>query len=203
MRQHVKDRIDDVVGMIYEDGIVTSFPTTALIPLKYIPNCELTSYRRLAERNGTSVREISRYLGSSDGRTEYQRSRDRYLIMINTDRMPARVQWTIAHEAGHIFAGHMQEDWESRFSRQREIEEEADYFAASFLAPLWAICLLRVRSVSELQEKFGLSRTAASRRWREYQESGFGMRKRNSIDRPQRSNRPPDIWPDENDPWCN
>jgi hypothetical protein len=198
MRAHVKDRIDEIIGMIYESNIVTSFPTSSMLLLKYIDNCEWTDYRRLAEKNRTDIDGIAHYLGSRDGCTIYQRSRDRYLIAVNTDQHFPRLRWTTAHEFGHIFAGHFFEIEGQILQKQWYMEEEADYFAASFLAPLPAICMLRISSEKQLMETFGLSKTAAALRWREYQESGFGWKGRSA---PRRV-KPVNIWPEEGENWA-
>ena len=178
MRDRVKNRIDDVLGMICEDRIVTSYPTSATLLLEYMDNCRLVSYRYLADRNHVSMEEIIRFMGSADGNTTYKRSRNHYLIAVNGNRKPERVNWTTAHEIGHIIAGHFLETGSSRLPVNRCMEEEADYFAANFLAPLHEICLHRVRDERDLAEKFFLSRTAAHWRWQEYQASGFAPRRR-------------------------
>ena len=165
MREQVKLRIDSVIGMIYEDNIVKYFPTSSMLLLPYMENCGWKSYRDLAERHGGDVKEIARYLGSLDGCTIYQKSRDRYLIAVNTDRKFTRLRWTTAHEIGHILAGHFTELGVSRLPKTKLLEREADYFAASFLAPLAMIYELRISNPQELQKQFGLSRTAAAWRW--------------------------------------
>ena len=195
MRERVKNRIDDVLGMIQEDGIVQSYPTSAINLLPFMKNCEIIEYRTFARASGVSIQEIAMLMQSQDGCTTYDRVNDRYLIAVNTDRMPARVEWTIAHEIGHVVAGHLLEFDSPHLPRKRYLEEEADYFAANFLAPLYAICLLRVTSQQDLQKKFGLSRTAAYRRWEEYQQSGFGWREHAC--RQRREFRPVNVWPDE------
>ena len=196
MREQVKNRIDDVVGMIYADGIVTSFPTSSMLLLPYMTNCRYKTYRDMAERHGVSVQDIARYLESRDGCTIYQESRDRYLIAVNADQLFARLRWTAAHEFGHILAGHFLDLGVSKLPKTQVLEEEADYFAASFLAPLAMIRELRVSNPRELQERFGLSRTAAVWRWEEYQRSWFYSKP--SV-RTASTVRAPDIWPDEDE----
>ena len=196
MREHVKNRIDDVLGMIQEDRIVTSYPTSAMILVRYISNCGVTTYRDIANRRHVSVEEVIRYMESADGRTTYQRSRDRYLVAINGNRKPERVRWTVAHEIGHIVAGHFLEIKDSRLPARRYMEEEADYFAANFLAPLHVIAMMHVTSPEDLARKFCLSRTAARWRWQEYQASGFGWLRPGAG---RRSFDPVDIWPDDGD----
>ena len=195
MREPVKNRIDHILGMIREDGIVRSYPTSAMVLLRFIRNCEVMTYRDLAEKKGATVEELCRFLGSPDGCTIYQRSRDRYLICVNTDRMSERLRWTVAHELGHVLAGHFQEITESRLPKRWYFETEADYFAASFLAPFPEICACRIATEEQLQKTFGLSRTAARYRWREYQESGWGWKDRSR--RTARRARPVNIWPED------
>jgi Zn-dependent peptidase ImmA (M78 family) len=199
MREHVKNRIDDVLGMIQEDRIVTSYPASAMLLVKYMGNCRVRTYRDLADMKKVSVEEVIRSMGSADGRTTYQRSRNRYLIAINGNRMPERVRWTAAHEIGHIVAGHFLEVKDARLPVRRYMEDEADYFAANFLAPLHAIASLHVTSPEDLARKFGLSKTAARWRWQEYQASGFGWLKPVPHQRPF---DPEDIWPDDTENYA-
>ena len=94
----------------------------------------------------------------------------------------ARIRWTTAHELGHISAGHFIELAQNMPDIQqpsafREMEEEADYFAASFLAPIPALKALRVRRPADIRDWFGLSQTAAEYRWSDLQRQQYDERR--------------------------
>lgn len=213
MRDCIRHRIDQHVLYLYENALVgVSFPVQPLAVLMKLRNCRYISYRKLATETGKSVAELSRALGSPDGCTTYDGKNFRYLVAINPEgRSRARVRWTTAHELGHIAAGHFAElasDGRplASPSELEYMEEEADYFAASFLAPLAAVRMLRPKSAANIRDWFDLSQTAAEYRWAEYlrnreptvMDEHFRVFRPHSavLDGRLQCARPADIWPD-------
>lgn len=171
MREEVKNLLDLRIRMLYEHHIVSVFPVQPLTVLRMIPNCRCMSYRRLAEVSGRNLTEIVRACGSGDGSTTYDPILNRYLVVINYDgRSRARVRWTAAHELGHILAGHFLELGTDavRVSDLPCMEDEADYFAASFLAPIAAIRRIGAKSAADVRDWFDISQAAAEYRWAEF-----------------------------------
>ena len=87
---------------------------------------------------------------------------NRYLVLYD-DSMPARrLNWTLAHELGHILLGHLGEECPAA-------EREANVFAASLLCPTVALHYLEHRDGRALTEDdltavFPISREAAVNR---------------------------------------
>lgn len=73
-------------------------------------------------------------------------------MTVYDDRQPmARIRWTLAHEIGHIFLGHLLEIRERNISLRglseamyQVLEKEANFFAKELLTPLWLLKELNV-----------------------------------------------------------
>jgi len=170
MRENIKQRLDLAVFQIYSSLCLSQYPIEPKNIVRYVTNCRYMSYEKLAEVSGCGVRDVIRSCRSADGCTQFDRRNGRYLVLINeAGRSNERIRWTCAHELGHIAAGHfLDPDFAEQGRRRDEREEEADYFAASFLCPFPAISRLFVEDADELADCFGLSQTAALLRWSEY-----------------------------------
>ena len=85
-----------------------------------------------------------------------------------------RIRWTLAHEIGHIYIGHLEviEGAEIAYNEQRgfydQFESEADYFAWNLLAPLPILREMGIRSASEIKATYGLSNQAAALQFDRY-----------------------------------
>ena len=175
MRDHIQSQIDRAILSLYRDIRYPVFPIEPSIVIRKIPYCRYISYNRLAYVSNTSYLDVVAACNSLDGCTQYDVKKNRYLIAINDSEeysaSKARIRWTSAHELGHVLAGHFIEllDTCCNPSDMRDMEEEADYFAASFLAPLPAIKFLHVKRPADIRDWFGLSQTAAEYRWADYQ----------------------------------
>ena len=78
---------------------------------------------------------------------------DTTFICYDQDANKGRLKQSIAHEIAHIWLEHP--------SDEEPYETEAEYFAAYLLAPIPVIIKLRLNSVLEVQECFGVSYEAA------------------------------------------
>lgn len=197
MRDEVRILIDDAVSEIHRIMPVRVYPAHTDVLIRKMGNCRKISYQKLAELNGCSVKDIVRNLNSADGCTHFSRKTGRYLVAVNEDgRSAGRILWTTAHELGHIVAGHFLEIDGETLQPCRDMEEEADYFAASFLAPLEEIWKIRARRPSDIRKRFGLSQEASEYRWSEYLRSpyGVGLTVRTIVN-------PVDIYPGDGERW--
>lgn len=83
-----------------------------------------------------------------------------FIIFYNAHQNSARLNWTLAHEIGHIYLGHTCDE---------KIEEiEAHYFAAQLLMPEIVIIDLAIQhhgiNAEEISDYFHVSYTAACKR---------------------------------------
>lgn len=195
IRAEVRDRIDGAVAGLRETFPFHHYPARPELVIRKMESCRLVSYQQLAEVNRCEVRDIVRCLKSADGCTHYSRKTGRYLIAVNRDgRSAGRILWTTAHELGHIAAGHFLEIAEAVLPPSAVMEEEADYFAAEYLAPLEEIWKIRAKRPEDIRRRFGLSQEAAEYRWSEYRKSRYCEGKT-----VLRFGPAIDVWSDENE----
>ena len=117
---------------------------------------------------------------SDDAVCYYEIKTNRYIILYNDLDLVKmncfRYRFSIAHELGHIFLRHLNDErsriFRGSFSKKEydELEEEADQFAAYILCPYAAFTDLEVLSVGRLSSICHLSKFASERRYAEYME---------------------------------
>ena len=175
MRDEIKKTLDESILYLYENAFPSlTFPIEPFFVVNKLEKCRYVSCAKLAKISGQNIPDIIRACNSSDGCTHYDKRRDRYLMVINeSGRSRARVRWTMAHELGHISAGHFIELSNAVLAEATPnsllyMEKEADYFAASFLAPLPAIRILNAKCADDIRVWFGLSHIASEHRWEEF-----------------------------------
>lgn len=214
MRENAKKSLDESVLYFYGNAFQSlTFPIDPIFIIKRLDKCRYISYAKLAEKSGRSVFDVIKACCSSDGCTHYDPRLNRYLIAVNeSGRSKARIRWTMAHELGHIAAGHFVELVNNGLAIPPAdlpyMEEEADYFAASFLAPFPAIRDLHANNADDIRLWFGLSRIAAGHRWEEYQQHAgepspfddffYKHKARSATKKPTGIlNKPISVWADE------
>ena len=128
---------------LYQDMDSVSYPIQPELLLQCIPkSCRILSYQEMAEVTGCTVQDVAVLCKSNSGATHYDPDTNRYLILYNAEMNAGRIRWTLAHEIGHIYIGHLEviEEAEIAYNEQRgfydQFESEADYFAWNLLAPL-------------------------------------------------------------------
>ncbi len=96
---------------------------------------------KIAKENKIEIEEVKmpeKYSGVAGFYNEKEN-----IIYINTDDVPARKQFTIAHELGHIFLGHRNYGVLFRITHENAMyskdEKEANSFAANLLMPEFMI----------------------------------------------------------------
>ncbi|MDN4072898.1 ImmA/IrrE family metallo-endopeptidase [Fictibacillus terranigra] len=97
----------------------------------------------------------------------YNKKKDEYGIVINTEHVKGRINWTYAHELGHIALNHAAyiNDTELTDSQRKIIEREADVFARELLMPELMVKEKIVhpitpRQIGRLTAEFNVSWTA-------------------------------------------
>lgn len=120
---------------------------------------EFDSFSGFCEVTGLAREQLS-CGGTTEGLSI--RREGMYLVLYNEHSTRQRLNWTLAHEVGHILLGHIGEEG-------AHLEREADAFAAALLCPTVAVRYLEHQNGHPLSEKelcatFPISREAARRR---------------------------------------
>ncbi len=179
MRDFIFDRVDYAILTIFCNLDRIQFPLDPKMAISLYPNCRAMSYYDLAQISSTSLHDVIAACKSYTGCTQYDSSRDRYLILANqSSRFTSsynRIRWTFAHEFGHVICGHFDEICDasnekrlSSYFDRHELEEEADFFAASLLSPFPTFSLFKIHTIEDIERVYGLSRQAAEYRFSEY-----------------------------------
>lgn len=170
--------VNNQVLNIYSMLPTIKFPIDVKEVIRYIPNCRYMSYQKFAKINQCSIDDIIQICESKSGCTHYDIMNDRYLILCNqstADNNVGRQRWTCGHEIGHIICNHHTISAYEKLSENSllqttnpEYEAEADYFAATLLAPFPLFKILNINSPIDIQNTFGLSAEASLYRYKQY-----------------------------------
>lgn len=171
--------VNNQVLNIYSMLPTIKFPLDVEEVIRYIPNCRYMSYQQFAKINQCSIDDIIQICESKSGCTHYDIMNDRYLILCNQSTVDnnntGRQRWTCGHEIGHVVCNHHTISAYEKLSENSllqttnpEYEAEADYFAATLLAPFPLFKLLNIKSPIDVQNTFGLSTEASLYRYKQY-----------------------------------
>lgn len=170
--------IDRQILKIYCQCPTLSFPIDARKIIRLMPNCRYMSYQDFENVSEYALDEIIRTCGSEFGCSLFDVSNDRYLVLCNestdNNNNVGRQRWTFAHELGHIICKHHAISACNKSSEfaddipDSDFESEADYFAATLLAPFPLYKVIGIHSAVDVQKMFGLSREASEIRWERY-----------------------------------
>ena len=155
------------------------FPINPIDLIHCIPNCRYMSYQDFMKLNNCTLDDVIILCESSSGCTHYDVKTNRYLILCNeslsNNNNTGRQRWTCSHEIGHIICNHHSISLNSKLSENsflkienEDFEKEADYFAATILAPFPLFGTLGISTPQDVQNTFGLSREAAINRFEQY-----------------------------------
>ena len=171
--------INNQVLNIYLMLPTISFPLNISEVLKLIPDCKYMSYQKFAQISNCSIEDVIQICESKSGCTHYDILQNRYLILCNQstegNNNIGRQRWTCSHEIGHVICQHLAFSAYAKLSENNlaknsnsEYEAEADYFAATLLAPFPLFKLLNIQSAIDIQNIFGLSSEASLYRYKQY-----------------------------------
>lgn len=169
--QNIRYRyIQNQVLNAYKYYRISSFPINMTEVLKCTPHCLSYTYREFAEINNVNVNDVSAMGKSDTGYSIFRPDTNKYLILYNDDMCPGRINWTIAHELGHIYLRHLSDKITSDKSVDLSLfyESEADAFAQMFLAPFPLFDILNIKSVQDVMQICGLSHEAALHTYMQY-----------------------------------
>lgn len=155
-----------------------AFPLDVQNIIKYFPECRFMTYKQFAEINHCTIDDVIRLCESKSGCTHYDVLQNRYLILCNqseANNNGGRKRWTEGHELGHVICKHHAISAYTKLSENNivrqsdpEYEAEADYFAATLLAPFPLFDILNIHSPIDVQLRFGLSCEASIYRYKQY-----------------------------------
>lgn len=83
------------------------------------------------------------------------------LVLYNERVIPGRLNFSLAHELGHIILQHAKSHCDS-------IEQEANYFASRLLAPRIAIYYAKCKNLNDVSKIFGITNEAADYAFQDY-----------------------------------
>jgi Zn-dependent peptidase ImmA (M78 family) len=175
---YYKSGIEKATEVLVEFGILQT-PVQFTKILRALSNeIRLMRYSEYMKRCRCSLEDTISVMQSSDGACVYKPTAGKYLICYNDvdSRMIRRERFTIAHELGHYFLGHLEKAGTNILSRgelsEREYllyEREADVFARNLLSPAplaYKVFYFSPRedACSNIQKVFGISYQAAETR---------------------------------------
>jgi Zn-dependent peptidase ImmA (M78 family) len=114
---------------------------------------------------------IDEVIFGEDGLIFYEPDTDSDKIILNEKIEPfERIRWTIMHEIGHAYLGHLNSKktsilkWKLSKEEYNKYEQEAQIFAEEVLAPKFILYLICAHSISEIMEICGIPKPAAESR---------------------------------------
>lgn len=161
-----QEKIQNNILLLYRKLLQVIFPLDLPSLINTFDNCRYMTYQEFGKLNSCNTEDVIKLCKSRFGCTYYDVRSNRYLILCNTsdENSESRQRWTCGHELGHVICRHVQ----SSYQNVAYAETEADYFAATLLAPLPLFPLLNVKSPIDIQNIFGISAEAALYRFKEY-----------------------------------
>ena len=134
---------------------VDSLPVRPLEMLRRCRDTFLCTFDQAADTLGLTGDELDRLSGGADACTfrEMHGGRERYVVCYRAGGNPARLNFTLAHELGHIVLRHR--------DTGPAAEAEADCFASHLLCPEVVLQAAACRSAEVLAQLCYISRTAA------------------------------------------
>lgn len=148
---------------ILDEQGITSFPVD-MHKLITRNHWTLIPYSAFVEKYGIPLADVISELGpdgfcrGDEGHCE--------IAFNDTVHVKGRIRFTLAHEVGHIYLGHLSDFSTKMFFPSKSVqyttlEKEADCFARNLLSPASLMMRLEIQDVSRVMKTFGLSAQAA------------------------------------------
>lgn len=142
---------------------IQEFPFNFSKVIKRIPDLKRVKYSSIARRKDISISEVCSRYGSEEGALLFDGVN--YRIVYNDSQSLERQRFTLAHELGHYFLGHLKKD-ETIIQRNnlseahyKIAEYEANRFARDILAPPYLVKHIPIREPDIISSYFGVSFT--------------------------------------------
>lgn len=119
------------------------------------------------------IKSMANLSDSFDAATVYSKENNCFLIIVNRNKIHypfkiskhRRLNFTLAHELGHIYLRHYELPKNCKTEKDLYIEElEADEFAGKILMPKNKICTSNFKSIKEVAKYFNVSESAVLKR---------------------------------------
>lgn len=142
---------------------INDFPFNFTNLIKQIPNLKKLKYSTIAKIEGISLEDVCKYYGSYEGALLFDGLT--YRIVYNDTQSKERQRFTLAHELGHYFLGHLDEN--ETIIRRNDLSEEfkkiaefeANRFARDLLAPPYLVKHIPIPEPDIISSYFGISFT--------------------------------------------
>lgn len=152
-----------------EEFKIKSFPINVM-EIVHQQKWGIAPYSELMDKFQCNRQTVIHILGSSDGCTIWDGTN--YSIAYNDEqKLGDRVRFTIMHEIGHIYLGHLLDFEATKIyrgsltkSENRVLENEANAFARNVLSPVSMYLTLKNKSVQNVAHTFGITTAAAEAR---------------------------------------
>lgn len=150
-----------IASKVLLDFNIQEFPFNFSKLIKQIPDLKKVKYSTLARNKGITISEVCNLYGSEEGALIFDGAS--YRIVYNDTQSTERQRFTLAHELGHYYLGHLKKD-ETIIQRNNlseahsEIAEyEANRFARDILAPPYLVKHIPIREPNVVSSYFGVS----------------------------------------------
>lgn len=125
--------------------------------LSHFSPCTLLTFEEAAAQFGMPMSKFRCLTGSADAFTANQGGH--YLVLYDDNKSYSRINFSLAHELGHILLGHFDGPTPHR------IEREADRFAITLICPLPVVYVKQLRSQMDVYNIFKVSTESSNYRW--------------------------------------
>ncbi|MGP1411636.1 MAG: ImmA/IrrE family metallo-endopeptidase [Peptoanaerobacter stomatis] len=160
--------------------------------LENITNLKIIRFSKLAQLHNTTVSDICNCLNSTDATISYNTTKNKWFIFYNDTDMSFirsnRYRFSIAHEIGHLFLGHLNNPDTNVLSQgltdtqYKIFETQADKFAAKLLCPFISFKLYNITSPKDIEYVYKLSSASADIMYQNYQKWLFNRNIKNIHD---------------------
>lgn len=167
------ERANKIAYSLLQRFCITELPIDPFKILSDIGKIALIPYSKIMQDFGFTLNETVASLGTQDGHAQMKPEGNPYIIYYNDfAQVKERINWTLAHELGHIALNHLNDFPELEFCRSgltdeqyTVLEKEADSFAGSLLSPLIVLKEIGVNSNHQIKSLCNISDEAAKHRF--------------------------------------
>ncbi len=162
--KHRIDYIEKRVKLFIEDFKLTRWPLNCVELILEIENNQTLPIQ---------IKSINNLSNNFDAATVYSKENNCFLIIVNRNKIHypfkiskhRRLNFTLAHELGHIYLRHHELPENCKTKKDLYIEElEADEFAGKILMPKNKIFNSKFTSIKEMATYFNVSQSAVLKR---------------------------------------